>query len=61
MSNASLHTARSNGSARSSETPDFLNLLGQDEHNVKILCNSVKVTDVEQNVFMIVAHFTVGW
>ncbi|XP_011495489.1 PREDICTED: uncharacterized protein LOC105360309 [Ceratosolen solmsi marchali] len=60
MSNASLHTARSNGSARSSETPDFLNLLGQDEHNVKILCNSVKVADVEQNVFMIVAHFTVG-
>ncbi|XP_023245780.1 uncharacterized protein LOC106640014 [Copidosoma floridanum] len=60
MSNASLQTARSNGSARSSENPDFLNLPGQEEHSVKILCNSVKVANVEQNIFMIVAHFTVG-
>ncbi|XP_031785287.1 uncharacterized protein LOC100114326 isoform X1 [Nasonia vitripennis] len=60
MSNASLHTVRSNGSARSSESQDFLNLPGQDEHNVKILCNSVKAAGTEQNIFMIVAHFTVG-
>ncbi|KAJ8668565.1 hypothetical protein QAD02_010228 [Eretmocerus hayati] len=59
MSNASLQTTKSNGSG-SSESPDFLNLPGQEEHNVKILCNSVKVADAEQNIFMIVAHFTVG-
>ncbi|CAB0035579.1 unnamed protein product, partial [Trichogramma brassicae] len=61
MSNASLQTVKSNGSARSPESPaNFLNLPGQEEHNVKILCNSVKVADVEQNIYMIVAHYTVG-
>ncbi|KAL7292537.1 hypothetical protein TKK_0014107 [Trichogramma kaykai] len=61
MSNASLQTVKSNGSARSPESPaNFLNLPGQEDHNVKILCNSVKVADVEQNIYMIVAHYTVG-
>lgn len=62
-SNKSLLVSRLNGGPRDAESPDFLTLPVQEEdrHDTKVLCNNVKVHDVEQNVFMIVAHYTAGW
>ncbi|XP_015607904.1 uncharacterized protein LOC107273847 [Cephus cinctus] len=60
--NASLHVTRSNGSLSRNENSaiDFQDVPGQDEQDVKILCNGIKQTNSGQTVIMLVAHFTVG-
>ncbi|XP_012265502.2 uncharacterized protein LOC105691546 [Athalia rosae] len=60
--NASLHVTRSNstlirndnGANEGQEIP------GQEEQDVKILCNSIKQSSPAQIMAMLVAHFTVG-
>lgn len=55
--NKTLHMSK----PRNLENPEFLDLSEQKEHDTKILCNNVKFHDIEQNIFMIVAHHTTGW
>ncbi|XP_076642503.1 uncharacterized protein LOC143353226 [Halictus rubicundus] len=62
--NASLHVTRSNTSSSRFENGlfDGQHVPGQDDQDVKILCNSIKQSNVAQamNMTMLVAHFTVG-
>lgn len=60
--NASLHVTRSNSTAaRNDNGPtDGQEIPGQDEQDVKILCNSLKQSNPAQTMTMLVAHFTVG-
>nr|KAF7439309.1 hypothetical protein H0235_001700 [Vespula pensylvanica] len=62
--NASLHVARSNGSSSRFDggSLDGQHIPGQEDQDVKILCNIIKQTNPAQGMIMImlVAHFTVG-
>lgn len=59
MRNASLHIKKLNSSNPRVENANFLNLPIHEDHNIKILCNTVKMAD--QNLVMLIAHYTVGW
>ncbi|XP_043505412.1 uncharacterized protein LOC122526224 [Polistes fuscatus] len=62
--NASLHVARSNGSSSrfDSGSLDGQYIPGQEDQDVKILCNTIKQTNTAPSMIMtmLVAHFTVG-
>ncbi|XP_012154325.1 uncharacterized protein LOC100877240 isoform X2 [Megachile rotundata] len=62
--NASLHVTRSNSSSSRFESGplDGQYVAGQEDQDVKILCNSIKQSSSAQPVTMsmLVAHFTVG-
>ncbi|KAI4490562.1 hypothetical protein M0804_003506 [Polistes exclamans] len=62
--NASLHVARSNGSSSrfDSGSLDGQYIPGQEDQDVKILCNTIKQTNTAPGMIMtmLVAHFTVG-
>ncbi|XP_076278843.1 uncharacterized protein LOC143208348 [Lasioglossum baleicum] len=62
--NASLHVTRSNTSSSRFENGlfDGQHIPGQEDQDVKILCNSIKQSNVAQamTMTMLVAHFTVG-
>ncbi|XP_039313917.1 uncharacterized protein LOC105207343 [Solenopsis invicta] len=62
--NASLHVARLNTTSSSFESGsmDSQHVLGTEDQDVKILCNSIKQSNGAQTMItmMLVAHFTVG-
>ncbi|XP_015116298.1 uncharacterized protein LOC107040647 [Diachasma alloeum] len=59
--NASLHVTRSNATRYDMAFLDFQDIIdGQEEQEIKILCNSIKQMNPTQTTTMIVAHFTVG-
>ncbi|XP_012539899.2 uncharacterized protein LOC105838703 [Monomorium pharaonis] len=61
--NASLHVARLNTTLPSFESgsTDSQHVLGTEDQDVKILCNSIKQSNGAQMItMMLVAHFTVG-
>lgn len=63
--NASLHVTRSNATSSrfESSSMDLQYVPGQEDQDVKILCNSIKQSNGAQTMTMtmLVAHFTVGW
>lgn len=62
--NASLHVApNTTSSSFESGSMDSQYVLGSQDQDAKILCNSIKQSNGAQTITMtmLVAHFTVGW
>lgn len=59
--NASLHITRLNATSSRLESP--VDIAGQEDQDVKILCNIIKQSNGAQTMTMamLVVHFTVGW
>ncbi|XP_020287682.1 uncharacterized protein LOC109856623 [Pseudomyrmex gracilis] len=61
--NASLHVARPNATSSSdfeNGPMDLQHIVGSEDQDVKILCNSIKQSNSAQTMTMLIAHFTVG-